>query len=174
MGWMELFKKWNLSASYLLHFAMPLLQFRELMASQWLHTPGRRNDDSSARRRRVSVASKCKRVSIKSESWERWFDILSSIPCMSSSTNNSLLIPAVISLHLMFYENVHLIAIILHTMNMIKAAVNHVNPSQIPVTTLDQPPFALGKLIQWNWPSTHGEVHSDAWWITHRDGDIEF
>ena len=66
-------------------------------------------------------------------------------------------IPAVISLLPMFYENAHSIAMILHAMNMIKAAVNHVNPSEIPVITLDQPLFALGKLIQWNWPSTHGE-----------------
>ena len=66
-------------------------------------------------------------------------------------------IPAVISLLPIFYENAHSIAMILHAMNMIKAAVNHVNPSQIPVITLDQPLFALGKLIKWNWPSTHGE-----------------
>ena len=39
---------------------------------------------------------------------------------------------------------------ILHAMNMVKAAVNHVNPRQTPV-------IALAKLIQWNWPSTHGE-----------------
>ena len=64
--------------------------------------------------------------------------------------------PAVISLFPMFYENAHSIAMILHAINMIKAAVNHVHPSQIPVITLDQPLFALGKLIQWNWPSTHG------------------
>ena len=35
--------------------------------------------------------------------------------------------------------------------------LNHVNPGQTPVIALDQPLFALGKLIQWNWPSTHGE-----------------
>ena len=66
-------------------------------------------------------------------------------------------IPEVISLLPMFYENAHSITMILHAMNMIKAAVNHVNPSQTPVITLDQPLFALGKLIQWNWPSTHRE-----------------
>jgi len=58
--------------------------------------------------------------------------------------------PAVISLLPMFYENAHSIAMILHAMNMVKAAVNHVNPRQTPV-------IALAKLIQWNWPSTHGE-----------------
>ena len=66
-------------------------------------------------------------------------------------------VPAVISLLPMFYENAHSIAMILHAMNMIKAAVNHVNPGQTPVITLDQPLFALGKLIQWSWPSTHCE-----------------
>ena len=58
---------------------------------------------------------------------------------------------------LMFYENAHSVAMILHAMNMIKAAVNHINPSQIPVISLYQPLFALEKLIQWNWPSTRGE-----------------
>ena len=66
-------------------------------------------------------------------------------------------VPAVISLLPMFYENAHSIAMILHAMNMIKAVVNHLNPGQTPVIALDQPLFALGKLIQWNWPSTHGE-----------------
>ena len=65
-------------------------------------------------------------------------------------------VPAVISLP-MFHENAHSIAMILHAMNMIKAAVNHVKPGQTPVIALDQPLFALGKLIQWNWSSTHGE-----------------
>ena len=65
-------------------------------------------------------------------------------------------VPVVISLLPMFYENAHSIVMILHAMNVIKAAVNHVNPGQTPVIVLDQPLFALGKLIQWNWPSTHG------------------
>jgi len=57
----------------------------------------------------------------------------------------------------MFYENAHSIAMILHAMNMVKAAVNHVNPTQTPVIALDQPLFALAKLIRWNWPLTQGE-----------------
>ena len=31
------------------------------------------------------------------------------------------------------------------------------NPGQIPVSTFDQPLFALAKLVQWKWPGTHGE-----------------
>ncbi len=42
-------------------------------------------------------------------------------------------------------------------MNVVKAAINKLNPGQAPVVTLDQPLFAIAKQIQWNWPSTHGE-----------------
>lgn len=39
-------------------------------------------------------------------------------------------VSAVILLLPMFYEKVHLIAMILHAINMIQAPVNHVNPAQ--------------------------------------------
>ena len=42
-------------------------------------------------------------------------------------------------------------------MNVIKSAVQHINPGQTPVITLDQPLFAIAKQIQWNWPASHGE-----------------
>lgn len=57
----------------------------------------------------------------------------------------------------MFLENAHSVAMILHAMNVIKSEVQHVNPGQVPVITLDQPLFAFAKQIQWNWPTTHGE-----------------
>ena len=65
--------------------------------------------------------------------------------------------PAIISLLPMFVENAHSVAMILHAINVIKSAVQHVNPGQVPVITLDQSLFAIAKQIQWNWPSTHGE-----------------
>ena len=65
--------------------------------------------------------------------------------------------PTVVSLLPMFQENAHSVAMILHAMNIIKSAVHHVNPEQVPVVTLDQPLFAIAKQIQWNWPDTHGE-----------------
>ena len=46
---------------------------------------------------------------------------------------------------------------ILHAMNVVKAAVDVVNPGQVPVLACDQPLFAIAKQIQWSWPSTHGE-----------------
>ncbi len=42
-------------------------------------------------------------------------------------------------------------------MNVVKAAVEHLNPGQTPVLTMDQPLYAIAKQIQWNWPDTHGE-----------------
>ena len=57
----------------------------------------------------------------------------------------------------MFLENAHSVAMILHSMNVIKSAVQHINPGQTPVITLDQPLFAIAKQIQWNWPASHGE-----------------
>ena len=38
---------------------------------------------------------------------------------------------------------------ILHTMNLVQKAANHVNKGKIPVITADQPLFAIAKLIQW-------------------------
>ena len=37
-------------------------------------------------------------------------------------------------------------------MNLVKEAVEHLNPNQTPVLTMDQPLFAIGKEIQWLWP----------------------
>ena len=42
-------------------------------------------------------------------------------------------------------------------MDVVKNAVEHVNPAQTPVVTLDQPLFALAKQIQWKWPEKYGE-----------------
>ncbi len=40
---------------------------------------------------------------------------------------------------------------------MIKAAVNHLNPTQIPVVGLDQPLFALAKQTQWTFKEIFSE-----------------
>ena len=44
-----------------------------------------------------------------------------------------------------------------HYMDVVKNAVEHVNPGQTPLVTLDQPLFALVKQIQWKWPEKYGE-----------------
>ena len=55
---------------------------------------------------------------------------------------------AVISLLPMFTENVHSLAMIAHSMRVIKAVVQHVTPSQTPIFAVNQPLFALVKEIQ--------------------------
>ena len=50
----------------------------------------------------------------------------------------------------MFAENGHSLAMIAHSMKVAKLAIQHVNPSQVPVIALDQPLFALAKQIQWS------------------------
>ena len=44
-----------------------------------------------------------------------------------------------------------------HSMDIVKAAIQHLNPGQTPVLAADQPLYA--KEIQWTWPATHGENH---------------
>lgn len=57
----------------------------------------------------------------------------------------------------LFLDNAHSVAMIRHSMDIIRRAVEHVNPGQIPVVAVDQPHFALAKQVQWTWPDTHGE-----------------
>lgn len=65
--------------------------------------------------------------------------------------------PAIISLLPMFMENAHSLAMIAHAMNMIRSAVHHVSPTQIPVVAVDQPLFALAKQIQWKLGNLYNE-----------------
>ena len=68
--------------------------------------------------------------------------------------------PAKCALLPLFYEKSATLAMIKHGMDMQRRATQYLNPGQIPVTTLDQPLFALAKSVQWKWPETHGEkVH---------------
>ena len=67
----------------------------------------------------------------------------------SSLTNTSLL-P-------LFYDQAHSVAMIRHSMNVVKKAVDILNPGQVPIITVDQPLFTIAKQIQWNWTASHGE-----------------
>ena len=57
----------------------------------------------------------------------------------------------------LFMDNAHSVAMILHTMNVVKSVVHHLNPEQVIVLAMDQPLFAIAKQIQWTWPEIHGE-----------------
>ena len=57
----------------------------------------------------------------------------------------------------LFTEKAQSASMILHVMNLIRQAVQRLNPQQIPVITADMPLYAICKQIQWQWPQTHGE-----------------
>ncbi len=54
-------------------------------------------------------------------------------------------------------DSAHSVAMIRHSMTIVKAAIQHLTPGQVPVLAADQPLFALDKEIQWTWTATHGE-----------------
>ena len=66
---------------------------------------------------------------------------------------------ALISMLPLFHNQAKSVAMILHSMNIVKTAIAILNPGQIPVIACDQPLYTVAKQIQWTWPATHGEDH---------------
>ena len=50
----------------------------------------------------------------------------------------------------LFPDDSKSVAMIRHSMDVIKRAVEHLNPGEVPVLTVDQPLFTIAKIIQWN------------------------
>ena len=71
-------------------------------------------------------------------------------PAQDISTSITAMLP-------LFHEDSKSVAMIRHSMDMIKLAVQKLTPAQVPVITLDQPLYAITKKIQWNWPENYGE-----------------
>ena len=67
--------------------------------------------------------------------------------------------PVIIALLPLFLDSAYSVAMIKHSMEVVRAAIQHLNPGQVPILALDQPPFALAKQIQWTWPTSLGEDH---------------
>ena len=65
--------------------------------------------------------------------------------------------PALHALLPLFYEKSRAPGMTKHGMNVERKATNFLNPGQIPITTFDQPLFAIAKYVLWKWPNTHGE-----------------
>lgn len=65
--------------------------------------------------------------------------------------------PALSALLPLFYVKAATPVVIKHGMDVLKRKMKFLNPSQIPVIALDQPLFALAKMVQWRWPETHVE-----------------
>lgn len=77
-----------------------------------------------------------------------------------ADTQDTVIPPAAINALLpLFLDSAHSVAMIKHSMTMVQATVQHLNPGQVPVIAADQPLYTLAKQIQWTWPSTLGEDH---------------
>ena len=57
----------------------------------------------------------------------------------------------------LFHNQAKSVAMIRHSMDIVKKAVNILNPGQVPVMTCDQPHYTLAKQIQSTCPATRGE-----------------
>lgn len=66
---------------------------------------------------------------------------------------------ALTSLLPLFHDEAKSVAMIRHSLNVVKRAVEILNPSQTPIITVDQPLYAVAKQIQLSWQETHGEDH---------------
>ena len=65
-------------------------------------------------------------------------------------------LPALCAMLPLFYEKSATPTVIKHRMDVVKQVTNLLTPGQIPVITFDQPLFALVKLVQWQFPASHG------------------
>ena len=57
----------------------------------------------------------------------------------------------------LFREKAATLSMVKHGMNIQQQLNSHLKPGQIPITTFDQPLYALAKTVQWCWPESHGE-----------------
>ena len=64
---------------------------------------------------------------------------------------------AITALLPLFDENAHTMAMIQHSMKIVKEGVASVNPNQTPVIAMEQPLFAIAKQIHWEKTDLYGE-----------------
>ena len=64
---------------------------------------------------------------------------------------------AVIAMLPLFEEKSSDPSMVRHGMDVIREATSFLNPTQVPVITVDQALFATVKSIQWKWPLNYGE-----------------
>ena len=57
----------------------------------------------------------------------------------------------------LFADDSKSVARIKHSMDVVRNAVEILNPGQVPVIACDQPLYKIAKEVQWPWPDTLGE-----------------
>ena len=83
---------------------------------------------------------------------KRAMGIRQSLGVLNYHASNQNRHPANVTLLPLLVNNAHSPALIKHVMQLIKPAIQHLNPRQVPVLAMDQPLYALAKEIQWSWP----------------------
>ena len=78
----------------------------------------------------------------------------------ASRSNITATVPSINAILPLFSEEATSPAMLRHCMDIVNAAVQHVNPGQTPVITVDQPLYAKMKQIQWSMPSNYEEDKS--------------
>ena len=100
-----------------------------------------------------TVVAALQKQELGSTDWVSW-------SAYHADIQETVITPAAINALLpLFLDNAHSVAMIRHSMTIVQAAVQHLNPGQIPVIAADQPLYALAKQIQWTSPATLGEDH---------------
>ena len=93
---------------------------------------------------------------LQTQSFDEW----ASLSAYHADVQQAVILPAAINAQLLlFVDSAHSVAMIRHSMVIVKAEIQHVNPGQVPVLAADQLLFALDEGIQWICPATHGEDH---------------
>lgn len=57
----------------------------------------------------------------------------------------------------LFHQESTSVSMVRHGMDIVMSTTNYLNPGQVSVMCVDQPLYALMKIIQWNWPNIYGE-----------------
>ena len=97
-----------------------------------------------------AVVNALKKGNLAKDEWVSW-------PAYHASIQRTEMPPAAINALLpVFLENAHSVAMIKHSIDIVKTSVQYLNPGQIPALAANQPLFALAKQIQRTWPATHG------------------
>ena len=64
------------------------------------------------------------------------------------ASNQKEVVPSIIGIFLLFKESWSDPRMILHTIELLKKAINHINSNQVPIATGDQPIYAIMKKLQ--------------------------
>ena len=108
-----------------------------------------------------TVMEALQKQSLDRKEWISW-------SAYHASIQGEVIPPAAINALLpLFLDTAHSVAMIKHSMTIVQAAVQHLNPGQVPVLAADQPLFAIANPMEFsNYPGRRPPC-GDVRWTTH-------